>query len=168
VIERGTGTAAQIGRPAAGKTGTTNDYTDARFVGYTPDLVASVWMGYLDERHKLLNVHGIPQVSGGSLPAVMWRDFMSRALFGAALTPFTAPDPTSPGQAQLAPPPTAAPQTTVPPTTVPRTTRPPSTTTPASSSTSLNLPSSTVPKSTKPPGPGTESEPPTEPPPGGG
>ena len=172
VIERGTGTAAQIGRPAAGKTGTTNDYTDARFVGYTPDLVASVWMGYLDERHKLLNVHGIPQVSGGSLPALMWRDFMSRALFGAPPTPFAPPDPASAGQAPIAPPSTTAPpRTTAPPTTVPQTTHPPSTTTPASSTTGITLPSSTTPppKSTiKPPGPGTESEPPTEPPPGGG
>ncbi len=168
VIERGTGTAAQIGRPAAGKTGTTNDYTDARFVGYTPNLVASVWMGYLDERHKLLNVHGIPQVSGGSLPALMWKDFMSRALSGAP-TPFAPPDPSSAGQAPTAPPSTAAPpRTTAPPTTVPRTTSPPSTTTPPSSTTGITFPSSTVPKSTKPPGPGTESEPPTEPPPGGG
>jgi penicillin-binding protein 1A len=169
VVERGTGTAAQIGRPAAGKTGTTNDYTDARFVGYTPDLVASVWMGYQDERHKLLNVHGIPQVSGGSLPALMWRDFMSRALSGGPPTPFAQPDPASAGQAQTAAPSTTAapPKSTAPPTTVPRTTHPPSTTTPPSSTTGITLPSSTVPpKSTRPPG--AESEPPTEPPPGGG
>ena len=87
VIQRGSGTAARIGRPAAGKTGTTNDYTDARFVGYTPDLVASVWMGYLDERQKLYNVRGIPAVSGGSLPAVIWRDFMTQATSGSPRDP---------------------------------------------------------------------------------
>ena len=46
VIKRGTGTAANIGRPAAGKTGTTQENSDAWFVGYTPDLVAAVWVGY--------------------------------------------------------------------------------------------------------------------------
>ena len=46
VIKRGTGTAAAIGRPAAGKTGTTQQYRDAWFVGYTPELVAAVWVGY--------------------------------------------------------------------------------------------------------------------------
>ena len=168
VVESGTGTAAQIGRPAAGKTGTTNDYTDARFVGYTPDLVASVWMGYKDERHKLLNVHGIPRVSGGSLPAVMWRDFMSRALFGAKPTPFAEPDlSTAKGQALNATTSTAAPQTTAAPaTTVPRTTYPPSTTTPGPTSSTVQLPTSTVPKSTRPPQ--EASEPPAEPPLGGG
>jgi penicillin-binding protein 1A len=165
VIQRGTGTAARIGRPAAGKTGTTNDYTDARFVGYTPDLVASVWMGYLDERHKLLNVHGIRQVSGGSLPALMWRDFMSRALFRTPLTPFTEPDPAT-SQALNAPPPTAAPKSTLPPTTVPPTTHPPSTTVPGSSTSTLP-PTSSVPKTTIKPL-GLSSEPPAEPPPGGG
>jgi penicillin-binding protein 1A len=164
VIERGTGTAARIGRPAAGKTGTTNDYTDARFVGYTPDLVASVWMGYLDERHKLLNVHGIPKVSGGSLPALIWRDFMSRALLGSPPTPFAEPDLAT-GQVPSRPPPTAAPRSTLPPSTVPPTTRPPSTTAPGTS-TSTHPPSSTFPKTTREPL-GLESEPPTEPPPGG-
>ena len=51
VIQRGTGTAAQIDRPAAGKTGTTNDYVDAWFAGYTPDLVAAVWVGYPQGKH---------------------------------------------------------------------------------------------------------------------
>jgi penicillin-binding protein 1A len=165
VIQRGTGTAARIGRPAAGKTGTTNDYTDARFVGYTPDLVASVWMGYLDERHKLLNVHGIPQVSGGSLPALMWRDFMTRALSRTPPTSFAEPA-TGYGQQVEAPPPTTAPRSTRPPTTAPPTTRPPTTTTAPRPSTSTRPPSSTVPKSSRPGG--LAAEPPTEPPPGGG
>jgi penicillin-binding protein 1A len=72
VITGGTGTAANIGRPAAGKTGTTSDYKDAWFVGYTPDLVASVWIGYDNDGY----LNGI---GGGMLPAQIWRSFMSSA-----------------------------------------------------------------------------------------
>ena len=64
----------------AGKTGTTSDYTDARFVGYTTDLVTSVWLGYDDPRKKLVDVRGYwPGVSGGSLPAQIWHDYMDVA-----------------------------------------------------------------------------------------
>lgn len=73
VIERGTGTGANIGRPAAGKTGTTNDYVDAWFVGFTPDLVCSVWIGS-DSNGSLSGI------TGGDLPATMWRKFMTEAL----------------------------------------------------------------------------------------
>lgn len=73
VITNGTGTAADIGRPAAGKTGTTSDYKDAWFVGFTPDLVASVWIGYDSDE----NLNGI---TGGTLPATIWRTFMNKAL----------------------------------------------------------------------------------------
>ncbi|MGH2775195.1 MAG: transglycosylase domain-containing protein [Actinomycetota bacterium] len=90
VIERGTGTAARIGRPAAGKTGTTNDYGDAWFVGYTPDLVTAVWVGYPQGRIPMTNVHGI-QVVGGSLPAQIWRNFMSSALAGRPKRQFLPP-----------------------------------------------------------------------------
>jgi penicillin-binding protein 1A len=162
VIQRGTGTAARIGRPAAGKTGTTNDYTDARFVGYTPNLVASVWMGYLDERQKLYNVRGIPAVSGGSLPAVIWRDFMKAATAGTAPKAFE--EPTVTGRALNATTSSVAPAT-VPPTTrqVPRTTVAPSTTKPdPSTSSSIEVPtSSSVPVTTQQQGR-------IEPPPGGG
>jgi len=75
VILHGTGTRANIGRPAAGKTGTTDDYRDAWFVGYTPDLVTAVWMGH--DRPKPM-----PRISGGSIPAKMWADFMRKALAG--------------------------------------------------------------------------------------
>lgn len=75
VISNGTGTRANIGRPAAGKTGTTDDYRDAWFVGYTPDLVAAVWMGH-DQPKPM------PRISGGSIPAKMWGDFMKKALIG--------------------------------------------------------------------------------------
>lgn len=80
VITSGTGTNARIGRPAAGKTGTTQDYRDAWFVGYTPQLVCSVWMGYTPER-AMRNVHG-RRVFGGTFSAPIWRTFMSQALKG--------------------------------------------------------------------------------------
>ncbi|HVF53435.1 MAG TPA: PBP1A family penicillin-binding protein [Actinomycetota bacterium] len=79
VIERGTGRAADIGRPAAGKTGTTNDYGDAWFVGFTPHLVTAVWVGYPQGRIPMTSVHGI-RVFGGTFPAQIWRAFMTVAL----------------------------------------------------------------------------------------
>jgi penicillin-binding protein 1A len=79
VITSGTGTAADIGRPAAGKTGTTTDYCDAWFVGYTPDLVTAVWVGYPTERKPMTDVHG-KKVTGGSLPAQIWAAFMKTAV----------------------------------------------------------------------------------------
>lgn len=85
VLRRGTGRAALIGRPAAGKTGTTNDYADAWFVGFTPDLVAAVWVGYPDARISM------PGVSGGTLPAAIWRNFMLDALDGKPPRGFTIP-----------------------------------------------------------------------------
>lgn len=72
VITRGTGTAANIGRPAAGKTGTTDDNKDAWFIGFTPDLVAAVWMGYDNDGN-------LGSVTGGTIPAKIWHAFMIRA-----------------------------------------------------------------------------------------
>ncbi|MGH2808296.1 MAG: transglycosylase domain-containing protein [Actinomycetota bacterium] len=91
VIERGTGRAAAIGRPAAGKTGTTDDYADAWFVGYTPDLVAAVWVGYPKGRIPMTNVHGIT-VFGGTYPAAIWREFMLAALRDVPFHPFRFPE----------------------------------------------------------------------------
>lgn len=73
VITRGTGKKAKIDRPAAGKTGTTSNYNDAWFVGYTPDLVAGVWIGNDDNS-------SLPGIMGGQTPAIMWSDFMKKAL----------------------------------------------------------------------------------------
>lgn len=73
VITSGTGRGAQIGRPAAGKTGTTSDYKDAWFVGYTPDLVTGVWVGNDDNEP-------MKKVTGGTLPASIWHGFMIAAL----------------------------------------------------------------------------------------
>jgi penicillin-binding protein 1A len=79
VIAHGTGTAANIGRPEAGKTGTNQEYRDAWFVGYTPQLVTAVWMGDPKEQTPMLNVGGI-RVTGGSYPAQVWHDFMLAAM----------------------------------------------------------------------------------------
>ena len=80
VIQRGTGQAAAIGRPAAGKTGTTTNFTDAWFCGYTPDLAAAVWVGYPASQHEMV-VRGI-RVAGGTFPAQIWSRFASGALAG--------------------------------------------------------------------------------------
>jgi penicillin-binding protein 1A len=85
VINNGTGTAANIGRPAAGKTGTTSDYKDAWFVGFTPDLVASVWIGYDTDGY----LNGI---TGGGLPATIWRTFMQKALAKVPARDFIRPN----------------------------------------------------------------------------
>jgi penicillin-binding protein 1A len=79
VIAHGTGTAANPGRPAAGKTGTTSSLADAWFDGYTPNLAAAVWVGYPNARVPMTHVHGI-QVFGGTFPARIWRAFMTDAL----------------------------------------------------------------------------------------
>lgn len=90
VIKSGTGTAADIGRPAAGKTGTTTNYCDAWFVGYTPELVTAVWVGYPAENKPMTDVHGI-KVTGGSFPAQIWASFMKKALAGVPVSEFKQP-----------------------------------------------------------------------------
>jgi len=75
----GTGTRANFGRPAAGKTGTTDDHADAWFCGYLPNLEATVWVGYPQAEIPMENVHGIA-VAGGSFPAEIWRLFMERVV----------------------------------------------------------------------------------------
>jgi penicillin-binding protein 1A len=92
-VERGTGTAAQIGRPAAGKTGTTDDHTDAWFVGYTPRLATAVWVGYPARTRQMLDVRGI-RVTGGSFPAQIWGDYMGAALARAPVAAW--PEPRTP------------------------------------------------------------------------
>ena len=69
VIQSGTGRAANIGKPAAGKTGTTDDSKDACFIGYTPDVVTGVWVGN-DDNSKMGGV------TGGTIPAQIWKDVM--------------------------------------------------------------------------------------------
>jgi membrane peptidoglycan carboxypeptidase len=91
VIKRGTGRSAEIGRPAAGKTGTTQQYRDAWFVGYTPDLVTAVWVGYPEAQREMTSVHG-RNVTGGSLPADIWARFMKAALADTEPTAFERPE----------------------------------------------------------------------------
>lgn len=91
VIEAGTGKRADIGRPAAGKTGTTTDYHDAWFVGYTPDLAACVWMGHPKAQIAMRDVHGT-RVAGGTFPAEIWGEFMSNALDGVPESEFALPE----------------------------------------------------------------------------
>jgi len=95
VIQHGTGASAQLGRPAAGKTGTTESHRDAWFAGYTPELTAVVWNGYASSNKAMTNVRGI-SVVGGSFPARMWRLFMEKALENLPATPFTTPHLASP------------------------------------------------------------------------
>lgn len=85
-MQAGTGTGAQIGRLAAGKTGTTDDAKDAWFCGMTPELTACVWMGY-NEPTPMYSVHG-STVAGGTFPATMWRRFMEPALDGKSYHPW--------------------------------------------------------------------------------
>jgi penicillin-binding protein 1A len=84
VVYRGTGRAAYIGRPMAGKTGTTDDYKDAWFIGFTPQLVAGCWIGNTDntEMHR---------ITGGSIPAETWHDFAIKALKGQPVLSFPGP-----------------------------------------------------------------------------
>jgi penicillin-binding protein 1A len=79
VITGGTGVAANIGRPAAGKTGTNQAYRDAWFVGYTPQLAVAVWMGNPKSQESMYNVQGV-RVAGGTFPARVWHDFMAVAM----------------------------------------------------------------------------------------
>ena len=86
VVQRGTGTAVRaVGKPIAGKTGTTNDFRDAWFVGFTPDLAAGVYIGY-DDPDSLGD-----DETGGHVAAPVFRDFMIAALKDAPATPFRGP-----------------------------------------------------------------------------
>ena len=79
VVQSGTGTRAAIpGREVAGKTGTTDNYGDAWFVGYTPELVVAVWVGYPDALRPMLTEFNGEEVAGGTLPALIWREFVEK------------------------------------------------------------------------------------------
>ncbi len=85
VIKSGTGRAADIGKPAAGKTGTTNDYKDAWFMGYTPDVVTGVWIGLDDNKKRGTGI------TGGSAPARIWKEVMTVATAPYGNTDFDYP-----------------------------------------------------------------------------
>lgn len=72
----------EIGRPSAGKTGTTDDFVDAWYVGYTPRLSTAVWVGYPEGRRSMVGVHGLEEPNGERLPMDIWSSYMSRATEG--------------------------------------------------------------------------------------
>lgn len=90
VAMNGTGQWSDLGRPCAGKSGTTENHVDAWYSGYTPDLVTTVWIGYADQRTPMENVRGV-RVTGGAWPAQIWHNYMEAALTGVDPHDFTKP-----------------------------------------------------------------------------
>ena len=91
VVTRGTGIAARIGRPVAGKTGTTDDYTDAWFAGSTPQLTTVVWLGSPTTPKSMVPPRTRIKVTGGSWPAQIWARYMGAALANVAAENFPSP-----------------------------------------------------------------------------
>jgi len=135
VITEGTGTAAAIGRPAAGKTGTGENFQDAWFCGYVPQLAACVWVGYPEGEIPMTDVEGIPGVFGGSLPAEIWHDFMAAAVGRMPIRNFALPYSPAPS-VQPSPPASTTTAPTGTTTTETATTPAPATTTPSGTTTS--------------------------------
>jgi penicillin-binding protein 1A len=145
VVTGGTGTgAALFDRPAAGKTGTAENFQDAWFCGFVPQLVTCVWVGYPHREIPLLGVEGYGEVFGGTIPASIWHNFMTAALQGVppqsfasayssgtpiyggyATTPYTPspPPPAAPTTSSSAPPPPPPPPP--PPVSTPQPAPPP-------------------------------------------
>jgi penicillin-binding protein 1A len=88
VVQVGTGVGAQIGRPAAGKTGTSQDNADAWFTGFTPDLAVAVWVGFPEGRVPMLPPRTRVEVQGGGWPAEIFARFATAALADVVATPF--------------------------------------------------------------------------------
>ena len=85
VITRGTASYyhdldAEIGRPAAGKTGTSNEFIDAWFIGFIPQLSTSVWVGYPNERRSMVNINGLEEINGENYPLDIWSLYMQSAV----------------------------------------------------------------------------------------
>lgn len=102
VVEHGTGTSAQIGRPAAGKTGTTDENKSAWFSGYTPQLSTAIGMWRVDDKakkQKFLSMRGVgtgdpnASIHGASFPAEIWADYMREAMKGKKVVNFPKPGP---------------------------------------------------------------------------
>ena len=173
VVQYGTGTAAALrDRPVAGKTGTTDDYGDAWFVGYTPQLSTAVWMGDPAGRTPMRNVGGI-RVFGGTYPARIWHQYMQYATEDMPVVQFRSPGFEPAGKFIFvkgglpAPVPVTAVPGTVPKstTTVPGGTPP--TTGPAPTTPGTTPTTAAPPPTTSPPPPTTSPPPPTTQPPKG-
>src|SRR5215217_4131936 len=84
---------ADIGRPAAGKTGTTNNFVDAWFIGFIPQLTTSVWVGYPDERRPMVNINGLTEINGENYPLDIWSLYMQSAVQMFPEQEFDVPSP---------------------------------------------------------------------------
>ncbi len=98
VVTSGTGKGAAIGRPVAGKTGTTDDSMAAWFIGYTPQMASAVWVGHVPNPApmKYIKINGryySPQVYGGTLPAAIWQQAMKESMTGLDVKTFAPADP---------------------------------------------------------------------------
>ena len=157
-VQRGTGTKAQIGRPAAGKTGTATDFCDAWFCGFTPHLATAVWVGHPEGLVPMRNVHGI-SVTGGSFPAMIWHNFMYGADRTYPAGDFPGPKDVFQGYSVTLSGPTNSSSTTSSSTTstTARTTSTSGTTTSGSTTTTARQTTST----TRPPRTTTSTSPPT-------
>ena len=97
VLTNGTAAGRGLDRPAAGKTGTTQNNRDAWFVGFTPTLSTAVWIGYENKSEatakELIRIKGVGKVTGGTHPARIWQAFMRSALKGVPVTEFSEPAP---------------------------------------------------------------------------
>ncbi len=81
-----------IGLPSAGKTGTTDDFADAWYVGFTPRLSTAVWIGYPESRRSMVGVHGLDEVNGETLPLDLWATYMAQVTKGDPALDFPEPD----------------------------------------------------------------------------
>ena len=123
VVGEGTGRAAALGRPVAGKTGTTSENVDAWFVGFVPQVSTAVWVGY-DPARPMTDVHD-RAVTGGSFPAAIFGDVMRTGLAGVPVKPLPVATPDVLHLRRLGPlpppppPPPTAPLPTLPPPPVP-------------------------------------------------
>ncbi|MDQ3942945.1 MAG: PBP1A family penicillin-binding protein, partial [Actinomycetota bacterium] len=84
---------AEIGRPSAGKTGTTNNFVDAWFIGFIPQLTTSVWVGYPEERTPMVNINGLPEINGENYPLDIWSLYMQSAVQKFPVQQFDVPSP---------------------------------------------------------------------------
>jgi penicillin-binding protein 1A len=84
---------AEIGRLSAGKTGTSNEFIDAWFIGFIPQLSTSVWVGYPNERRSMVNINGLPQINGENYPLDIWSLYMQSAVQKYPIQQFDAPNP---------------------------------------------------------------------------